>query len=58
MTVLTGLSLEMYSLYVPYAQYDSARELTQAVFPEGEEGEAEEVCDDDPGIERESEEDE
>ena len=57
MTVLTGLSLEMYSLYVPFIQYERAREITQAVFPEGEESEAEETVDDDPGIERESEED-
>ena len=55
MTVLTGFSLEMYSLYVPYAQYDRAREITQAVFPEGEAGEEEELCDDDPNIEWESE---
>lgn len=57
MTVLTGLSLEMYSLYVPYAQYERAREITQAVFPEGEESEGEEAFDDDPNIERESEDD-
>ena len=57
MTVLTGLSLEMYSLYVPFAQYDRAKEITQAVFPEGEESEAEEAFEDDPNIERESEDD-
>ena len=57
MTVLTGLSLEIYSLYVPFAQYDRAKEITQTVFPEGEESEAEEASDDDPGIERESEDD-
>ena len=42
---------------MPFAQYDRAREITQAVFPEGEEGEGEETFDDDPGIERESEDD-
>ena len=57
MTVLTGLSLEIYSLYVPFIQYERAREITRAVFPEGEESEAEETVDDDPGIERESEDD-
>ena len=57
MTALTGFSLEMYSLYVPFAQYDRAREVTQAVFPEGETGEEEARCDDDPDIERESEDD-
>lgn len=57
MTVLTGLSLEMYSLYVPFAQYERAREITRAVFPEGEESETEETVDDDPGLERESEDD-
>ena len=56
MTVLTGLSLENYSLYVPFAQYDRAKEITQTVFPEGEEGETEEIFDDDPTIERENEE--
>ncbi len=57
MTVLTGVSLEMYSLYVPFIQYERAKEVTRAVFPEGEESEAEEAFDDDPGIERESEDD-
>ena len=57
MTVLTGLSLENYSLYVPFAQYDRAKEITQTVFPEGEAGEEEEVFDDGPEIERESEDD-
>lgn len=55
MTALTGFSLELYSLYVPFAQYDRAKEITQAVFPEGEEAGEEESCGDDPDIERESE---
>ena len=55
MTALTGFSLEQYSLYVPFAQHDRAKEITQAVFPEGEEAGEEECCDDDPDIERESE---
>ncbi len=57
MTVLTGLSLENYSLYVPFSQFEQAREITQAVFPEGEEDGTEETFEDDPDIERESEDD-
>ncbi len=57
MTVLTGLSLENYSLYVPFAQYERAQEIAQTVFPEGEAPAEEEEFDDGPEIERESEED-
>ena len=57
MTVLTGLSLEKYSLYVPYAQYERASEITRTVFPEGDVGEDEEDCGDETEMERESEDD-
>ncbi len=56
MTVLTGFSLETYSLYVPFSQYERAREITQTVFAEGEEDEAEDACGD-MEAERESEDD-
>ena len=32
MTVLTGLSLETYSLFVPFSHYDQAKEITDALF--------------------------
>ena len=56
MTVLAGFSIEQYSLYVPFAQYERAKEITRAVIPGGEEAEAEEFCEDDSAVQRESEE--
>ena len=56
MTVLTGLSLEVYSLYVPFAQYERAREITEPIFSEGEAGETEEDSGEEE-TERESEDD-
>ena len=56
MAVLTGLSLEVYSLYVPFAQYEKAREITEPIFSEGEAGETEEDCGEEE-TERESEDD-
>ena len=57
MTVLTGLSLEVYSLYVPFAHYEKAREITEAIFSQGEEGQGEEEEGGEEETERESEDD-
>ena len=57
MTVLTGLSLEVYSLYVPFAKYEKAREITEAIFSQGEEGQGEEEEGGEEETERESEDD-
>lgn len=57
MTVLTGLSLENYSLYVPYSQYEQAFETTRTLFAEGEEAGAEDEYGEEEETERESEDD-
>ncbi len=57
MTVLTGLSLEMYSLYVPFSQYERAREITETLFADGEADGAEDEYGDETETERESEDD-
>ena len=53
MAMITGLSLETFSLYVPYSHYEQARELTDALFRET----AEETDADDPEELMESEDD-
>ena len=55
MTVMVGLGLETFSIYVPFQYYEQAREATLGIVPEPGEA-AEELEDaDDPEAEMESE---
>lgn len=56
MAVLTGLPLETYCIYVPYREYEKARELTGILLP-APSGEEEQDFDFDPNEEHEDEKD-
>ena len=57
MAMITGIPLETYSIFVPYAYYDKAREIADSIFPEdGAETPDEEEFEFDPSQEHEEEE--
>ena len=57
MAVLTGLSAETFSVYVPYSHYEQAKEIAESLFQENE-AEAEQEAEDAGAAETETEEDE
>jgi len=57
MAVLTGLSAETFSVFVPYSHYEQAKEIAESLFQENE-AEAEQEAEDAGAAETETEEDE